>query len=267
MTFICILISYTSLCEIRKGSLAAFSIQHSTSKEKISAKSYIQNGLIAHWDGIENAGYGLHDDNALIWKDLIGQLDLQCNRKPIWTTNEVVISSWNTYFYVVADLISDAFNNHSVTIEVLYGDVISAANNTGPFGIGDPYFSQAWPFYIQQNRAANTACNIYALGSSVWQPSAYFLGHENGANCLVSISIDGSSIIARSIQPDEFQFSATRNSSFTSQIAYGSIFAIGRSYSQQAAGYCVKCVRVYNRALSGNEMQYNYKIDKVRFEL
>ena len=42
---------------------------------KYSAKDYVQNGLIAMWDGIENAGYGQHDYSATTWKDLIGSHD------------------------------------------------------------------------------------------------------------------------------------------------------------------------------------------------
>ena len=29
-----------------------------------TARCYVQNGLIAQWDGIENAGWGVHDPNA-----------------------------------------------------------------------------------------------------------------------------------------------------------------------------------------------------------
>lgn len=38
----------------------------------VSAKSYVQDGLIAQWDGIENIGYGRHDGASIIWVDLIG---------------------------------------------------------------------------------------------------------------------------------------------------------------------------------------------------
>ena len=36
----------------------------------LSAASYIQDGLIAQWDGIENAGYGVHDVAAINWTEL-----------------------------------------------------------------------------------------------------------------------------------------------------------------------------------------------------
>ena len=41
-------------------------------KSGYTAKDYVQDGLIAMWDGIENAGWGVHDPNATVWKDLIG---------------------------------------------------------------------------------------------------------------------------------------------------------------------------------------------------
>ena len=32
--------------------------------------------LITQWDGIDNAGTGVHNPNATVWKDLAGNLDL-----------------------------------------------------------------------------------------------------------------------------------------------------------------------------------------------
>lgn len=40
------------------------------------SSSYVQNGLIAQWDGIDNAGTGTHDPTATTWKDLAGSNDL-----------------------------------------------------------------------------------------------------------------------------------------------------------------------------------------------
>ena len=42
----------------------------------IPASAYVQDGLIAQWDGIENAGAGQHDANATVWKDLKGTHDV-----------------------------------------------------------------------------------------------------------------------------------------------------------------------------------------------
>ena len=33
---------------------------------------YITDGLVACWDGIENAGAGVHNPAATVWKDIVG---------------------------------------------------------------------------------------------------------------------------------------------------------------------------------------------------
>ena len=37
-----------------------------------AVSGYVQNGLIAHWDAIDNVGTGVHDASATTWKDLTG---------------------------------------------------------------------------------------------------------------------------------------------------------------------------------------------------
>ena len=41
-----------------------------------TSASYVQDGLIAQWDGIDNVGTGVHDPAATVWKDLAGSYDL-----------------------------------------------------------------------------------------------------------------------------------------------------------------------------------------------
>ena len=53
-------------------------------KSGYTAKDYVQDGLIAMWDGIENAGWGVHDPNATVWKDLVGGYDLTVPPSLTW---------------------------------------------------------------------------------------------------------------------------------------------------------------------------------------
>jgi hypothetical protein len=50
--------------------IAARQIAFGSGKRGLSAKDYVQDGLIAMWDGIENAGWGVHDPNATEWVNL-----------------------------------------------------------------------------------------------------------------------------------------------------------------------------------------------------
>ena len=41
-----------------------------------TSEGYLQDGLVAQWDGINNAGVGLHLPDSGVWKDLVGDCDL-----------------------------------------------------------------------------------------------------------------------------------------------------------------------------------------------
>ena len=43
---------------------------------ELTAKAYVQSGLVAHWDAVENVGYGRHSDETKVWKDLVGGYDM-----------------------------------------------------------------------------------------------------------------------------------------------------------------------------------------------
>ena len=51
------------------GAVAAYATAYTSA-------SYVQDGLIAQWDGIDNAGTGVHDPTTNVWKDLKGHNDL-----------------------------------------------------------------------------------------------------------------------------------------------------------------------------------------------
>ena len=53
--------------------------------EQQTASQYVQDGLVAQWDGIENAGAGLHDDKTNVWTDLTGNgWNLVTDRPQVW---------------------------------------------------------------------------------------------------------------------------------------------------------------------------------------
>ncbi|MBQ1429034.1 MAG: hypothetical protein IIZ06_05145, partial [Kiritimatiellae bacterium] len=55
-----------------------------------TARDYVQDGLVAMWDGIENAGWGQHDASATTWKDLTGnENDLSLWNGSVVTSNSV----------------------------------------------------------------------------------------------------------------------------------------------------------------------------------
>ena len=63
--------------------LSAFA--SATMANAYTSASYVQDGLIAQWDGIDNAGTGVHNPGAKIWKDLAGNYDLTLLPKGGWS--------------------------------------------------------------------------------------------------------------------------------------------------------------------------------------
>ena len=49
-----------------------------------TSASYVQDGLIAQWDAIDNEGTGTHNPNATVWKDLKGNRDLTLQGNGTW---------------------------------------------------------------------------------------------------------------------------------------------------------------------------------------
>ena len=61
-----------------------------TASADIPASAYVQDGLIAQWDGIDNAGTGTHDPSATVWKDLKGSLDFELTSKGSWVNGSAL---------------------------------------------------------------------------------------------------------------------------------------------------------------------------------
>ena len=60
---------------VLSAAIAAFCVASAHAVDYTSA-SYVQDGLIAQWDAIDNEGTGTHNPNATVWKDLAGHNDL-----------------------------------------------------------------------------------------------------------------------------------------------------------------------------------------------
>ena len=65
--------------------LAATAPFAAVADEGKSTSDYVQDGLVAQWDGVENAGVGLHEDSPSAWVDIVGGLAITI---PEWVTVE-----------------------------------------------------------------------------------------------------------------------------------------------------------------------------------
>ena len=68
---------------VLSAAIAAFCVASAHAVDYTSA-SYVQDGLIAQWDAIDNEGTGTHNPNATVWKDLVGHNDLTLTNSAAW---------------------------------------------------------------------------------------------------------------------------------------------------------------------------------------
>lgn len=223
---------------------------------------YVTDGLVAMWDGIWNAGPGVHDASASTWADLSGNgYDISVDNNVFaWTQNS--IQSPNSAFLpLVAN--AGAYSGSRGTIEAVFK--IRAVN--GSFGRvwsgntdnSDYRFallvSRGAPSVaiqcgaIRGSKFAEVGIAAINVGSivcaSFYRDSTSNMGIAvNGANYVLS----GFSSVYN--EPEELCVCGDNNVAPGNNI-FGDVYS----------------VRSYSRALTTVEIAANYAIDKERFGL
>lgn len=219
---------------------------------------YIQDGLIAMYDGIWNAGLGKHNSAATTWRDLTGNgYDAVRYGAPSWGDNCAVLHGG-----------IDSFRTGSlfgmpkdVTLEVVYhADIISS------------------PQYIPAGCTQNGGYSIWMTSSS----TQYFC---KGFAYPLSVSGDGDTVGVRVTRTlavgtgsgmkvyHDGNLVGSKNGGGPIIYNKNCGFNIGADSSGSPWGIeyplvgVIYCVRIYNRALRSDEIQHNYEIDRERFTL
>ena len=247
-------------------------------KRTPTAKDYVQTGLIAMWDGIENAGWGEHtDDVSNGWKSLISgevlnvsagytfkkdHLDLSANADgmPTHISGTTFFTAWG-----------NAVDAKTLTFEV--------ATQTDAPGSGD--FTGA----VRNNIGPNTVYGFVCIQATACQGNAnasgsgyYWLRHSNswaGTNHIAltfapstkegridaSLFRNAVNVVSQTVPTS----SATTPNFSNLKDAY---WLVGKrkTYQNKPADR-VYCCRIYNRTLTADEIAANYAIDKARFGL
>lgn len=225
----------------RNQGTGAFKIGADKKETPLMCNSYVKDGLIAMWDGVENAGWGTHDPNATVWKDLTGTQDAIISNGSfsdngfIGSASASRPQSSDATFEVVA-----TFN----ATETMY--LVSCNDSTGGY-------------YILTNTSQGNCRYRYSIsrdGSNFWNPS--FIVAEIGTPFYYSFSGDA----ATGVKYAYYNGAVTQTSGSQSGFANGTApISLGNA---KATLYCV---RLYSRALTAEEIAWNYEIDKRRFNL
>ena len=223
-----------------------------------TARDYIQDGLIAMWDGIENAGWGVHDASATVWKDLVGNRD--------WTLGTSTSYEWTANSF-------DAKNQYAATQDFVSGALVDTVEVCAKTKYsGTPSANVAFVI-IGRSTSATTGSYFGLLYRNQFTSMMSCYGFY--ANTYSSFKGQKTSFSFPSVKTTSgafAYFNGTRmNSSGNNTLDYmetqrGSVARIG-GIATSACPVEVFNIRLYNRTLSADEIRHNYEIDKRRFNL
>lgn len=209
-----------------------------------TAKDYVQDGLVAMWDGIENAGWGVHDSNAIAWKDLVGERDITSLKGNTFDDDSlfVSISSMNKVIPT-----KDIANSNSQLTYEIGGYATDMGQPLASLGDITGFRLIPYPKW--------GATDIYVVGPI---SSGLTLHAKNGGSYVrltFALTYDGETAI---LYFPRDMLSKSEVYTKNDDTINGEI----TKYNQH-----IHFIRIYNRALTAEEIAHNYSIDKARFGL
>ena len=245
-------------------------------EDVVSASFYSRNGLVLHYDGIENAGAGVHADAPAKWVNLAGAAD---------GTYDVALPSWVTsdansmYSGVIPNLSDGAAINASKSSAPILSAVegVSAATpvttvevvmaRDAAWTYTDNYYNTQHVFTYPHGgiclRSSGAPANpdycvVYPISATqtdmtYWQPA----GVKSTEPHTLAATL-GAGVHTRWL--DGAKDGGAWNPNYSS--AMGTTF---RFFTNSRVGIRVYAIRLYNRALTADELAHHAKLDAIRF--
>ena len=230
--------------------------------KSLSTKDYVQDGLVAMWDGIENIGIGKHSNTATEWVDLTGNgRDMQLINDAYFNANSIVAEG-----HPVAEYTNSIPLEQHITQEIVFKVDSDVRDNTSSRTViaffGSTIYNSGYNFCM-----TGFAYNRNNISKSGWMVKTDAIVQVNSlyipktAICSTIIYSENNKIGAKPkriiINGTALVCNATDGWANNSQInRLGSTFS-GNIYA----------VRIYNRALTEDEISKNFELDKERFGL
>lgn len=224
-----------------------------------SASDYVQSGLVAQWDGVENAGPGLHLADTTKWVDLVKGVEVEL---PAWVAVE------GTSLYSTADKSHVAKTIASIeglsssdatwTIEIVQqGCGWRFTDNF--YNLQGVFSTPRGQFGFRQNK--DNGFYFYGPSSATqvslqdWNPAA-----KKVADLHTMSAVLGTSKATCSIWMDGVKDTVNYNAGNT--VNNPTVFSF---FGNPRMDIRVYSIRVYNRSLSTEEVAANRAVDVARF--
>ena len=211
---------------------------------------YVTDGLVAMWDGEWNAGGGVHDANATVWKDLIGTQDMSLSQYGSFSDDSLVCAGTG-YAASRGTLFADFIYAEAVveydSLERQNGNIVIWGEYSGM-----TYYSASMDLFIYNDTLIQTG------GSNVF----YTKNADDKLFLLQYTRPNSSDVFACANGVNLTRYAKTDNWA----TRYGIGFFGGRQSGYSYSGK-IKRVAMYSRIPIASEIAANYAIDKARFNL
>ena len=228
---------------------------------------YVTDGLVAMWDGEWNAGGGVHDPNATVWKDLSGKgkdadfIDQQQYVK--WNQNCLSVNTYSENSSILMrEVLTSDVKNFEICCSIqdfnLYSRFFVSGSDSG--GRNLQFINNSGGGGISGVLAVQINSNNQQLNSELYLP-------QKGVPFSAGFGFNSVS---------DFVFFV--NSSISSSTLYNTwntlpvwnnedIVLSQRGDMSRASDVLYHCIRFYDHKLTDAERIANYAVDKARFGL
>lgn len=234
-----------------------FGLKSEVYESKSKELGYVTDGIVLHYDGVLNTKMG-HNANSSVWNDLSGNendgilKNFNLNNTNNWKSNSLYINGKNWVESSKKNLTS--FTNSDFTINIVFK---SYGIYTGPCILGTGQWKKSG-FYIQFRENDNMAMNVNQSGDS----QGLWLTNEIITSNTQSLTYVRSGNKLRSYYNNK-NISNSTNVVDLEEAQYP--LRINMNVSDIEVE--IMSVKVYNVALTTEELTKNYKIDKSRFNI
>ena len=213
----------------------------------LGPQSYVQDGLVTHFDAIDNEGTGTYNPSAATWRDLKGSAYITLQSGASWTGR--YFDSTATQHTIKA---MPAYNRTSLTMEVPINVISNGISSSGSY---PRIFANGESFSIYFERTGSTACLYFNGQNPDTRPNfgSFRMGtvFVFGSSECYGIGLNG---LVKSQTSVPVKVSVTKPAA--DWVLNGnSGYLHGHYYG----------LRFYNRYLTSDELKANAAVDSLRF--
>ena len=223
--------------------------------KNVSTFDYVQDGLVAQWDGVENAGRFRHSDAIAVWKDLVGgsEITLASGKSLVGANFVQVLKSKE-----IAGSCPELGIDRPKTIEICAHCVAMGSNTSGSYMLvngGHKYIlsrevTDGWLFTYDDGNNER----VYRRGLSTVDTTAMHTFSCGYPGTTFKFSYDGQSVAVPG--DDAIKPASTARSC-------NEAFTLGKD--TRPASFEFYSIRIYSRLLTAEEIAHNHAIDVARF--